>query len=212
MIIVHIHTFADVNSRGSSSSHSLPAYLSVRDREDNSRTYVTDRGDETTMMMTFGENDSSSTLILQPLNMLRFRQILRPDETPVGHGETVLVVEDELALLTIDKIMLDRLGYRVLTAGTPGDAIRIAAENAGGIHLVLTDVVMPEINGRELALRLQSLAPGIKILFMSGYTADVIARRGVLDEGVNFIQKPFSMKDLAVKVRDVLDDRPQHKE
>ena len=136
----------------------------------------------------------------------------RPEEISAGHGETVLVVEDELPLLTIDKIMLDRLGYRVLTAGTPGEAIRIAAENAGGIHLVLTDVVMPEINGRELALRLQSLYPGIKILFMSGYTADVIAQRGVLEEGVNFIQKPFSMKDLAVKVKEVLDDRQQEKE
>jgi len=136
----------------------------------------------------------------------------RPENIPLGHGETVLVVEDELALLTIDKIMLERLRYRVLTAGTPREAIRIAGENAGGIHLVLTDVVMPEMNGAELALRLQSLYPGMQILFMSGYTADVIAHRGVLDEGVNFIQKPFSVKDLAVKVKKVLDGRQQEKE
>ena len=99
---------------------------------------------------------------------------------------------------------LEGLGYRVLAAGSPGEAIRLAGEHSSGIHLVLTDVVMPEMNGRDLAEQLQSLYPGKKVLFMSGYTADVIVHRGVLDEGVNFIQKPFSMKDLAVKVQEVL--------
>jgi len=128
----------------------------------------------------------------------------RVEEIPVGHGETVLVVEDELALLTMDKMMLDRLGYHVLAVGTPGEAIRIAAQHASEIRLVITDVVMPVMNGRELAEQLQSRYPGIKIMFMSGYTADVIAHRGVLDEDVNFIQKPFSMRDLAIKVRAAL--------
>ncbi len=128
-------------------------------------------------------------------------------EIPLSRGETVLVVEDEPALLTMDKMMLEKLGYRVLAAGTPGEAIRLAEEHAGEIHLLITDVVMPEMNGRDLAERLQSLYPGMKILFMSGYTADVIAHRGVLDEGVNFIQKPFSMKDLAVKVREALREK-----
>jgi PAS domain S-box-containing protein len=125
-------------------------------------------------------------------------------EIPVGHGETLLVVEDEPSLLALDKMMLDKLGYRVLTAVSPGEAVRLAEEHASEIHLVITDVVMPEMNGRELAERLQTHYPGMKILFMSGYTADVIAHRGVLDEGVNFIQKPFSMKDLALKVQEVL--------
>ena len=125
-------------------------------------------------------------------------------EIPLGGGETVLVVEDEPILLKMAKVMLGKLGYRVLAAGTPGEAIRLTEEHASEIHLVITDVVMPETNGRDLAERLQSLYPSMKILFMSGYTADVIAHRGVLDEGVNFIQKSFSMKDLAVKVRQVL--------
>ena len=125
-------------------------------------------------------------------------------ELPLSRGETVLVVEDELSIRTLTKMILEKLGYRVLDAATPGEALALAAEHASEIHLLLTDVVMPEMNGRELANRIRSLYPGIKNMFMSGYTADVIAHRGVLDEGVNFIQKPFSMKDLAVKMRDAL--------
>ena len=128
----------------------------------------------------------------------------RREKIPPGRGETVLVVEDEPALLTLDKMMLEQLGYRVLIASTPGEAVRLAEKHAGEIQLVITDVVLPEMNGRDLALRIQSLYPGIKILFMSGYTADVIAHRGVLDEGVSFIQKPFSMKDMAFKVREIM--------
>jgi FixJ family two-component response regulator len=82
--------------------------------------------------------------------------------------------------------------------------LRLAQEHAGRIHLLVTDVVMPEMNGRELAGRLHGLYPDIKTLFMSGYTANVIAHRGVLDEGLNFIQKPFSMNDLAFKVKAAL--------
>jgi len=125
-------------------------------------------------------------------------------EIPSGCGETVLVVEDEPSLLTIFKMMLEILGYRVLAAGTPREAIGLAEEHAGEINLLITDVVMPEMNGRDLAERLQSLYPGMGTLFMSGYTADVIAHRGVLDRGVKFLQKPFSMKDLAEKVRDAV--------
>jgi len=125
-------------------------------------------------------------------------------EIPHGGGETVLVVEDEPVLLKMAKAMLEKLGYRVLTAGTPGDAIGLALSPVNHIDLVITDVILPEMNGRELAAQLEHLNPGIHILFMSGYTADVIAHRGVLDDGVNFIQKPYSMKDLAVKVRNGL--------
>jgi len=127
-------------------------------------------------------------------------------EIPLAGGETVLVVEDEPALLKMTKILLEKLGYRVLTAGTPGEAIGLAEKYASEIQLLITDVVMPEMNGRALAERLQSLYPSIKVLFMSGYTATIIAHRGVLDEGVNFIQKPFSVKNLAVKVRDAIID------
>ncbi len=131
-------------------------------------------------------------------------------EIPLSHGEAVLVVEDEPSILNVEKKMLEELGYRVLAAGTPTEALILARDHSGELRLVVTDVVMPEMNGRELATRLQSLYPDIKILFMSGYTADVIAHRGVLDQGVNFIQKPFSMKNLAVKVRQALgDDLPK---
>jgi PAS domain S-box-containing protein len=128
----------------------------------------------------------------------------RVAEIPVGRGETVMVVEDEPSILKLTKMILEILGYRALSAGTPGEAIKLAEEHDGEIHLLITDVVMPEMNGRELAERLQSITPGIKILFMSGYTATVIAHRGVLDEGMNFIKKPFSKMDLAVKVGEAL--------
>lgn len=126
-------------------------------------------------------------------------------EMPLGQGETLLMVEDDEIILTLGKKMLEKLGYNVLTAAVPGDAMALAQENVGGIHLLITDVVMPEMNGRDLANRLQSLSPDLKVIFMSGYTANVIAHRGVLDEDINFIAKPFSQKDLAVKVRGVLD-------
>ena len=121
-----------------------------------------------------------------------------------GH-ETILLVEDERAILTLSKFMLEKQGYRVLTAGTPGEAIRLAEEKAEEIHLLMTDVVMPEMNGRDLSNKMLSLYPNLKCLFMSGYTANVIAHHGVLDEGVHFIQKPFSREGLAAKVREALD-------
>jgi two-component system, cell cycle sensor histidine kinase and response regulator CckA len=124
---------------------------------------------------------------------------------PRSRGETVLMVEDDMTMREMGMMMLQRLGYNVLPAATPGEAIRLVEKDGSDIHLFITDVVMPEMNGRELAERRLELRPGLKHLFMSGYTADVIAHRGVLDEGVNFIQKPFSLKDLAVKIRYVLE-------
>ena len=123
-----------------------------------------------------------------------------------GH-ETILLVEDEPMILDIAVKILQRQGYSVMAAATPGEAIRLAREYTGEIHLLMTDVVMPEMNGRDLAKNLLSLYPNLKRLFMSGYTADVIAHHGVLDEGVKFIQKPFSVQALAAKVREVLDER-----
>jgi PAS domain S-box-containing protein len=119
--------------------------------------------------------------------------------------ETILLVEDESMILEMTKRMLQGQGYTVLSAATPGEAIRIAERHSGKIGLLITDVVMPEMNGRDLAGNLLRLYPGIKRLFMSGYTADVIACHGVLDEGVYFIQKPFSRKDLLDQVRTVLE-------
>lgn len=126
-----------------------------------------------------------------------------------GNGEILLVVEDEAALLAINTTMLEDLGYRVLSAGTPTEAIRLAEANPGEIDLLMTDVVMPEMNGRELERRIRLVNPDIRCLFMSGYTSDVISHHGVLEEGVSFIQKPFAMKNLAVKVSEALGKKEQ---
>jgi len=132
------------------------------------------------------------------------------EENPVAIArgrETILLVEDEIGLLDMVKEMLETLGYAVLASSTPKEAIRIANENAGHIELLLIDVVMPEMNGRDLAKKLCSLHPELKCLFMSGYTGSVIAQQGLLEERINFIQKPFSIRALATKVREVLDNQ-----
>ena len=122
---------------------------------------------------------------------------------PIG-TETLLLVEDEEIVRTQTRQMLARLGYVVLAAATPGEAIRLLQEHAGAIDLLITDVVMPEMNGRELAERLAGLQPGLKCLYISGYTDDVIAHHGILDTSVHFIQKPFSMPAIAGKIRETL--------
>ncbi len=119
--------------------------------------------------------------------------------------ETILLVEDEPAIMQIAAVMLEKQGYTVLKTNNPAEALQLASDHHGEVHLLMTDVIMPEQNGRELADRIVSRFPRIKCLFMSGYTADVISDHGVLEEGVNFIQKPFALPDLASKVREVLD-------
>ena len=124
---------------------------------------------------------------------------------PKGCGETVLIVEDDVKVLKLTRTMIERLGYAALTASTVDEAMRLAEEHSSEIDLLVTDIVMPEMNGRDLAERLLRIKPNLKTLFMSGYTSDVITRRGVLEEGVCFIQKPFQTKDLAEKMREALD-------
>ena len=119
--------------------------------------------------------------------------------------ETILLVEDDEAVLNLSKTILEELGYTLLAAQTPRQAIDLVEGHPGDIHLLITDVVMPEMNGRELLDRLRAIRPGFKCLYMSGYTADVITHKGLLDEGINFIQKPFLSDDFAAKVRRVLD-------
>lgn len=123
----------------------------------------------------------------------------------VGKGETILIVEDEIAILSLAERMLEKLDYHVLTAATPEEALQIAREHENQIHLLITDMVMPGMNGRDLAESLTKQYPGLRVLFMSGYTADAIARRGVLDGSAMFVQKPFTQKMLATKVREVFD-------
>jgi len=117
---------------------------------------------------------------------------------------TILLVEDEAALLKIAQAMLTGLGYTVLAANRPSEALALSAGYNGPIQLLVSDVVMPEMNGSQLAAALVAQRPGLKRLFVSGYTADVIAPHGVLDPGTHFLQKPFNSADLAAKVREAL--------
>jgi PAS domain S-box-containing protein len=123
---------------------------------------------------------------------------------PTG-TETILVVEDEEAVCEIAKRILSMSGYTVLTAVTADAALRLCQAHEGTIHLLLTDVVMPQMGGKVLAERVALARPGIKVLYMSGYTDDAIVHHGTLDPGTHFISKPFSAADLTRKVREVLD-------
>ena len=126
-----------------------------------------------------------------------------PRNLPTGN-ETVLIVEDEHALLALVTRLLERLGYVVLAAASPAEALQIAAEHEGEIDLLVSDVIMPGMNGLELQRRLLEIRPHLKSVFMSGYTADIIAGHGVLDEGTHFLAKPFTLSEIAAKVRTAL--------
>jgi CheY-like chemotaxis protein len=126
-------------------------------------------------------------------------------EIPKGHGELILLVEDEISILSLGKSMLERLGYQVIAATTPDEMLSKLTSLPCPARLLITDVVMPKMNGRELADRIIKMHPEIKCLFMSGYTSNIIAHQGVLDEDANFIEKPFTLKGLATTVRKVLD-------
>lgn len=118
--------------------------------------------------------------------------------------ETVLVVEDEYQLLDLARLALAKVGYQVLTARSCGDALLLCEQHEGPIHVLLTDVVMPGMNGRQLRDRIAELRPGIRTVFMSGYTADVLLSRGVDEKGNLFLQKPFTPTELAAKIARVL--------
>jgi PAS domain S-box-containing protein len=122
-------------------------------------------------------------------------------------NETILLVEDQAAVRSYTNAALDRYGYHIIEASGGEEAIAVAGRHSGRIHLLLTDVVLPGMNGKELSERLKLARPDLKVLFTSGYTADVIAHRGVLDHGVSFLQKPYSLDELAAKVRELLGDQ-----
>lgn len=124
-----------------------------------------------------------------------------------GHGETILILEDEAEVLGIARTMLEKQGYHVLAAETPNRAMALAEAHDGRIDLLITDVIMPEMNGRDFADQLKTLYPEVKTLFMSGYTANVIAHHNFVDEEFHFLEKPFSKNDIAAKVREALSSR-----
>jgi two-component system cell cycle sensor histidine kinase/response regulator CckA len=137
---------------------------------------------------------------------------VRAEATPLAKveeagrgGETILVVEDEPAILAVTRAGLERLGYHVLPAQGPEEALETLARYPGPIHLLLTDVVMPGLSGPELARRITASSPRTRVLYVSGYTPNMIVKRGVLQPDVNFLPKPFTRKQLGDKVREVLD-------
>jgi len=137
-------------------------------------------------------------------------QNIRPEvkELPakaIGGSETVLLVEDDESVRAVARSFLTSLGYTLLVAGSPEEALRLAAGHSGKIHLLLTDVIMPGMNGRDLSRRLLEVRPSLKCLFISGFTADVLAQRGILDDKLSFLPKPFSRAEFSRKVREVLD-------
>jgi two-component system, cell cycle sensor histidine kinase and response regulator CckA len=134
-----------------------------------------------------------------------------PDRTGIknnkaGHGtETILLVEDEDAVRELARTVLESHGYSVIEAVSAEEAQELAARRGAKIDLLLTDVVMPAMSGRDLARRISAQSPQTRVLYMSGYTDNVIAEGGVLEAGMSFLQKPFSPRALAAKVREVLD-------
>jgi DNA-binding NtrC family response regulator len=138
----------------------------------------------------------------EPLEYIR-REVLK-EEPPRG-DETILIVEDEEEVLKFAAKILERQGYRILETFNGDEALLACEKYKNSIHLVLADVVMPGMSGSELARLLKPLYPEIRILYMSGYTDNAIVHHGVLEKGVNYIQKPFTVEGLARKVREVLD-------
>ena len=134
-------------------------------------------------------------------------QIVELEGESPGGTETVLLVEDEKLLLNIIKDELEVLGYTVLAADSPEEAIVLCERHKDQLGIVVTDVIMPGMNGKELSDQLLSMKPGVKVIYMSGHTADVVAERGIIENGTNFLQKPFTPVELARKVRMVLDNR-----
>jgi DNA-binding response OmpR family regulator len=122
--------------------------------------------------------------------------------------ETILLVEDEANLRYLARQYLEKQGYKVIEAADGAVAMQIAVAHEKVIHLLLTDVIMPGMNGRELAQRICEIRPNVKVLYMSGYTENVIGHNGMLDAGVRLLQKPFNLRDLKSKVREVLDTTP----
>ncbi|WP_458775090.1 PAS domain-containing protein [Desulforhopalus sp. 52FAK] len=153
-----------------------------------------EQGNGTTIKIYFPQHSGQADVVIHE----------EVSEIPLSCGETILLVEDEGSILTLGKRILGDLGYTVLAATSPNEAINLAEEHSHEIKLLITDVIMPEMNGRELSEQLQMFYPNLKVLFMSGYTANVIAHLGVLNDGVCFLPKPFSKMEMAVKVREVL--------
>jgi two-component system cell cycle sensor histidine kinase/response regulator CckA len=126
-------------------------------------------------------------------------------EAPLKGTGTILLVEDDDAVCKMTISMLESIGYAVISAALPREALRICADMNTGIDLVISDVIMPEMDGKAMMDRIKEIRPGIRVLFMSGYSADHVSEKGVMDGNVHFIQKPFNMICLSEKIRELLE-------
>jgi len=142
-----------------------------------------------------------------PESVVQVPVVAEPQATEPGK-ETILLVEDEANLRYLCRQFLEKQGYRVIEAADGAMAMQIVVAHEGTIHLLLTDVIMPGMNGRELAQRVAEIRPNVKVVYMSGYTENVIGQNGTIDAGIELLQKPFNLRDLQHKVREVLDAGP----
>jgi two-component system, cell cycle sensor histidine kinase and response regulator CckA len=133
---------------------------------------------------------------------------MSPQPPAISGTETLLIVENEAAIRNLLQMALRKNGYTVLAAESGREALDLVSTHSGPIHLLITDVMMPDIDGPELVRRLSTIRPETQTLFMSGYMDDALGDQGVLAASVNFIQKPFSPRTIAQKVRDILDGTP----
>jgi PAS domain S-box-containing protein len=155
-----------------------------------------------------GKGTTFKVYLPQVLDRLRAASILDAPDAISGKGnETILLVEDEPAVRELTRMVLSERGYSVIEAQNPEDAVRLARKHGTEIHLLLTDVVMPGMSGHDLAKRLTAQHPNLRVLYMSGYTYNIFAENGTLEDGISFLQKPFTPKALAQRVREAL-DRP----
>ena len=166
---------------------------------------VTQAGGRVSIMSTPGAGTTVRVDLPVTTDVALTHRSSHPDELQPATGETILLVEDEAIVREPARRMLERHGYTVLSAGSAAEALAIVHDHAGPIHLLLTDVVMPGRSGKELSLDVARLRPATKVLFTSGYSQDVIAHQGILEEGVHLLAKPSSALEMLGKVRDVLD-------
>ncbi|OWY62027.1 hybrid sensor histidine kinase/response regulator, partial [cyanobacterium TDX16] len=186
--------FFTTKPRGEGSGLGLATVYGIVTQAGGIATITSGTGDGTTVTVRLPATDAEPTT-----------EVASPGAAPNHGGETILVVEDETAIREVTRRILTRNGHTVLTASGGAEAVSMADEHEDPIHLLLTDVVMPQMQGNEVAERVAAVRPGIRVLYMSGYAHSVLAEQGTLAEGVHLVQKPFSEGELMAEVREVLD-------
>lgn len=167
---------------------------------------VKQSGGHISVLSELGKGTTFKVYLPQVGNPVHLAPTVEPQDSTSREGyETILLVEDEPAVRELTHMVLRERGYSVIEAQNAEDALRLAKKHGLEIHLLLTDVVMPGMSGHDLAKRLTAQHPNLRVLYMSGYTYNIFAENETLEEGLSFLQKPFTPKALAQKVREVLD-------